>query len=323
MSQILDSAIAIILIFLIFSLLVSAAHEVISSLLKLRGRNLSTGVTNLLSRAGAGQFAEHFYRHQLIKSLSKEGQKPSYIPSRTFALAVLDMVSPVQPGKVRTLNDITSAIANLSKHPDLQKTLTILLEESGYDVDAFKTNIEIWFNNGMDRVSGWYKRQTQYILLAIAAVLTFALNMDSVAIWKAISTDSTLRATLVESAKELKQPEKPAPGASADALERFNTDMATYQSRLQDLQKLQQAGLPLGWTDEEWNAEPITKIRRHLLGWLLTALAASLGAPFWFDLLNRFVNVRGVGKAPEEDPKKPKEVPQAAAPGAPAGVLLG
>ena len=54
---------------------------------------------------------------------------------------------------------------------------------------------------------------------------------------------------------------------------------------------------------------------RKVAGWLLTAFAVSLGAPFWFDLLNRFINLRVSGKAPEEKPKKPKEVPQPMGPG--------
>jgi hypothetical protein len=52
-----------------------------------------------------------------------------------------------------------------------------------------------------------------------------------------------------------------------------------------------------------------------ILGWLITAFAVSLGAPFWFDLLNKFVNIRASGKAPEEEPKSPKEVPAPKEPG--------
>ncbi|MGH9329933.1 MAG: hypothetical protein ACRD09_05775, partial [Vicinamibacterales bacterium] len=44
----------------------------------------------------------------------------------------------------------------------------------------------------------------------------------------------------------------------------------------------------------------------HLFGWILTVAAISLGAPFWFDTLNRFLNIRGAGKAPEEPKKGPK-----------------
>ena len=323
MSQILDSAIALIFIYLTFSLVVSAANELIASLGKMRGRNLTTGVMNLLNRSGAGKYAEDFYQHQLIRSLSKEGEKPSYIPSRTFALAVLDMLSPVEPGKVRTLDDVRSAIGQLNDQVDLQKTLSILLEESGYDLERFKATIEVWFNNAMDRVSGWYKRRTQYIMIAIAAAFAFALNLDTLAMWQKINTDSALRDSLVAKAKELKPPgEKPA-AANTDELKQFETKQADYDQRVKELRNLQQAGLPLGWTDEEWNQEWLPKIQRHFLGWLLTALAASLGAPFWFDLLNRFINIRGAGKAPEEEPKKPKDVPQPAEPGTQPGVLLG
>ena len=39
-----------------------------------------------------------------------------------------------------------------------------------------------------------------------------------------------------------------------------------------------------------------------LLGWLITALAVKLGAPFWFDLLSTLVKMRASGK-PAETPK--------------------
>jgi hypothetical protein len=39
---------------------------------------------------------------------------------------------------------------------------------------------------------------------------------------------------------------------------------------------------------------------RNLIGFLITALAVSLGAPFWFDLLNKLVSIRGAGIKPEE-----------------------
>jgi hypothetical protein len=66
--------------------------------------------------------------------------------------------------------------------------------------------------------------------------------------------------------------------------------------------------LPIGWVKGGFG--PTT-----IFGWVITALAASLGAPFWFDLLNKFINVRASGKPPEEEPKSPKEVPEPAQPG--------
>jgi len=80
--------------------------------------------------------------------------------------------------------------------------------------------------------------------------------------------------------------------------------------------------LPLGWStaaerataakkNQEDRRDPIpadagsifSALGHHSLGWLLTAMAISLGAPFWFDILNKVVTVRASGKAPEEKKK--------------------
>ena len=37
-----------------------------------------------------------------------------------------------------------------------------------------------------------------------------------------------------------------------------------------------------------------------IMGWLITTLALYLGAPFWFEMINKFINLRGTGKKPEE-----------------------
>jgi hypothetical protein len=75
--------------------------------------------------------------------------------------------------------------------------------------------------------------------------------------------------------------------------------------------------LPIGWADFRWKGlnQTALDILSWLPGWLITALAVSLGAPFWFDLLNKFINIRGAGKAPEERQKEPKAVPQPKGPG--------
>lgn len=71
------------------------------------------------------------------------------------------------------------------------------------------------------------------------------------------------------------------------------------------------------WTrgSSNWLASMWDTVSFHLIGWLLTAMAASLGAPFWFDILNKFITIRSAGKSPEEKPKPPKEVPQPLEPG--------
>ena len=69
-------------------------------------------------------------------------------------------------------------------------------------------------------------------------------------------------------------------------------------------------GLPLGWHSEtdprlSWNDRKLTEhVQDHIFGWLLTALAISLGAPFWFDLLNKFIVVRSTVKPKEKSPEE-------------------
>jgi hypothetical protein len=292
-STILDVAIGIIFIYLLVSLVISAINELIAAKLKSRATNLSQGIQALLQDPSQAGWVAKLYQHPLIQSLSPPNSKPSYIPSRTFALALLDLVAPANTDGNRTLADLKAGMANLPA--PLQKTLTNLLDEAQHDVERLKTQIEIWFNNGMDRASGWYKRKTQWIQFFIGLTLVILLNIDSVHIGRALfAVNSPLRASLVESAKSfVAQPGGPNKSMK-DAVDAISS-----------------ASLPIGWSEvpkpDQWPTV--------IVGWLITAFAVSLGAPFWFDLLNKFVNIRASGKAPEEEPKSPKEVPAPKEPG--------
>ena len=292
-STILDVAIGIIFIYLLVSLVISAINELIAAKLKSRATNLSQGIQALLQDPSQAGWVAKLYQHPLIQSLSPPNSKPSYIPSRTFALALLDLVAPANTDGNRTLADLKAGMANLPA--PLQKTLTNLLDEAQHDVERLKTQIEIWFNNGMDRASGWYKRKTQWIQFFIGLSLVIALNIDSVHIGRSLfAVNSPMRASLVESAKSfVAQPGGPNKSMK-DAIDAISS-----------------ASLPIGWSEvpkpDQWPTV--------IVGWLITAFAVSMGAPFWFDLLNKFVNIRASGKAPEEEPKSPKEVPAPKEPG--------
>jgi hypothetical protein len=292
-STILDVAVAIVFIYLLLSLVVSAINELIAALLKSRAENLVKGIQALLQDPSQTGWVARLYEHPLIESLSPPNSKPSYIPSRTFALALLDLIAPATIDGTRTLADLKTGMANLPE--SLQRTLTTLLEESQHDVERLKTQIEIWFNNGMDRASGWYKRKTQWIQFFLGLSLVILLNIDSVHIGRTLfAVNSPLRASLVESAKSFVAQPGGMNRPIKDAIEELST-----------------VSLPIGWSELPKRDQWLTMA----LGWLITAFAVSLGAPFWFDLLNKFVNVRASGKAPEEQPKSPKEVPAPKQPG--------
>jgi len=177
-SAILDTAIGLIFVFLAVGLAVSAANEVLAALFKLRARNLLLGIQELLQDPSADGLVTRFYKHPLIAGLAANGGKPSYIPSRTFVLALLDLVSPTTEGTNRTLDDLKAGIEKLPA--SLQVTFRVLLDEAGHDIERFKTQLEIWFNNTMDRASGWYKRKTQAIQLVLALAIVVIANVDSI-----------------------------------------------------------------------------------------------------------------------------------------------
>ena len=93
-------------------------------------------------------------------------------------------------------------------------------------------------------------------------------------------------------------------------------------------QQLMDLKLPIGWSNNPAQADKdmylgIPKVGEnfwrtvgyHLLGWLITAVAATLGAPFWFDMLNKIMSIRSAGRAPEEMPKSPEIVQAPIGPG--------
>jgi hypothetical protein len=253
-SAILDTAIGLIFVYLVVSLIVSAANELLAALFRWRANNLYLGIRELLQDPTITGLATRFYEHPLIESLSAKGKKPSYIPSRTFALTLLDIVSPTTSGSNRTLEDLKAGIEKL---PDsLQVTFRILLDEAGHDIEQFKIQLEIWFNATMERVSGWYKRKTQAIQLALALSIVVLGNVDSVRITRSLSgVNSPLRDSIKEAAhsfieKNLQQ-------------ENAQTQLSAATEAIGSL------AMPIGWVNGGFG--PTT-----ILGWLITALAASL-----------------------------------------------
>ena len=326
-SNILDVAIGMAGVYLLLSFITTAANELIAAFLLSRGKYLRRGIATLLPE----HTARSVYAHPLVQGLSRSGL-PSYIPSRTFALALLDVIS----GDSGVLADVATLPGAIDQLPaPLKQPLKVLLGEANGDVEKFKTNVEVWFNNSMDRVSGWYKRKTQFVLSGLAIVVAVAFNIDSVLLANQLSQDASLRTALVARAEAAgKKSVVATTDTSSDpGITKAEADLSAATDNLRELE------LPIGWvtagdyqstspaarpekqprllptTCFSGSGSALSIIGKHLGGWVLTALAISLGAPFWFDLLNKLINIRSAGNAPEEKPKEPKEVPQPLGPG--------
>ena len=282
-SNILDIAIGVVFLFLLLSLICSAANELLEGILKNRASDLEQGIVELLGDDSKRQFVTRLYNHGLINSLyrgtyigAKTKELPSYIPARNFALALISIIgnsdAATLPGNVKSALDA------------FRKTAV-------NDIQELQLSIEDWYNSAMDRVSGWYKRRTQIIIFCMGIVLAVVLNADCVDFARQLSKDATLRQSVVAMAEAAAKNDPSTPGQNKPE-DRIRSEIGTLNA----------IGLPIGWNEsyEHSFSGGVKAAHDHAIGWILTALAVSLGAPFWFDALNKLMVVRSTVKPHEK-----------------------
>jgi hypothetical protein len=230
---------------------------------------------------------------------------PSYIPSRTFALALIDILNTKKEQGEQAMSSITKALAE-ANNKAAQALFTLAIDAKG-DIVAFQRNVEQWYNDAMDRVSGWYKRYTQRVLIVLGLLLAVLFNVNSVRVARTFWLDRDARQTMVDAAGKYAN-EHPTPSdiGKDDARklrDRLQSDVDVFN------QVTTSALLPLGWKhpwhfyEDYFRVAPkdaIFSAVTLLAGWVMTALAISFGAPFWFDTLNRFMVVRSTVKPQEK-----------------------
>lgn len=273
-----------------------------------RSKYLEIGIRNLLNDPESGGVVAKIYEHPLITGIAKGGSKPSYIPPHTFARVLMDIISPanIEEGS-KTINQFKGTISHIPNE-QLKKSLLPLLDGVENDLNEARKRIEQWYDDAMERVSGWYKRKSQVIVLALSIIITILFNADTITIVKKLYTDEALRAGMVKAAEVIVKEESDKidqqnKDESQDQQEMNSYDLLTDIKRAVESDKIR---MPIGW-------EGVSSVKTflmsffaslnivHIVGWLFTAFAVSLGAPFWFDTLNKFVNIRSVGKKPEKE----------------------
>jgi hypothetical protein len=286
-----------------------------------------------------------FRNHDLVRSQWPPKRPPSYLAPSTFALGVIDLLTPplgdlfqemaplavdsepvtriltsgltpeeiaralgtvwpVPAGRLGNLiaeavGSVTdgdplaqtrAAINNLPDGHPAKRPLQRFVHTAGVDRDKFISLIAQWFNGAMDRLSGWYKRRTQLLLLVYAAILAVAFNVDTIHLATSLYRNGPLSA------------------AVASVAEKTSPDVGTAQQAIRSATEL---GLPLGWVRRTHRPPPADSpeaakqfpprsrdVPVKMLGFLITIGALSLGATFWFDLLGKIANLRNAGPKP-------------------------
>ena len=190
-----------------------------------------------------------------------------------------------------------------------------ILAQAGGDSEKFLAAIENWYDDHMDRVTGWYKRESQRNLVVIGLVIALFFNVDSIRLYSGLTCNSALRGAAAVAA------------ATASKTGDAGTN-ATFVTEMLN-------AIPIGWNrwkpngtpdaftgwDDPIKCDPGTPAQQpppqqqqppnvyiyvltKLLGLIITMFALSLGAPFWFDALSRLTNVRAAGNKPDTSRKK-------------------
>lgn len=337
--MVLEVAIGLIFVYLLFSLFCSALSEIISWFINLRANTLHSGIETLLHDSALPELIKQntklkaafdkastrwkqpeqnvvgtLYSHPLIQGMVHDKKQPSHIPSHTFTAAFIDMLhslAKTEASPADGLKKLRAAIANLPEQSEIRQQLDAVLDDTVRDAEEARSRVEKWFDDSMERVSGWYKRRAQVIVLAVAVLVVGVANADSVMIVRSIARDSALRAGLVAASE---QTVKAGPPET-----RTEPDIVKAAAQLQQtLTQINDLRLPIGWNFEtEATIGRVPDPRNvprtfsdwlgKLVGLVFTILAVSMGAPFWFDILNKVVNARLTGSPPPPKKEKKKE----------------
>ncbi|HYZ16962.1 MAG TPA: hypothetical protein VE591_11195 [Candidatus Acidoferrum sp.] len=200
LSTLLNIGAVLAAIYVSLSCFVSWIHEQVATVFQLRGAKLYRGVLHLVQ--GEEGLADALFRHPLIASgagethrWSRSAYRPPYVNPRNFSLALWQMVLVTQGGDpvwdigttpvsvpTKLMWDLDKTVGAMTAIPRLQQALTALLTEAGSDYEKLLEATDAWFNAQMHCVTGWYKRQTQWIIVAIAFVVVSFSGLDSVEI---------------------------------------------------------------------------------------------------------------------------------------------
>ena len=252
--------------------------------------------------------------------------------------ALVKLAYQEEPYENNAVNRIRAGIVALSiTHPQLKQTLYAILHtvsqtiwQKENELELIRLNIEEWFNNSMTRLTGWYKRRTMVTSFIISLLIALVANIDTINLASRLWHEPELRSVLLDQIEVLLsridtlesdsgewiliQQEANATGIPigwigglklfSDNLSAAYLDVDQQTCTLSPTQENQIFGF---WINQHCyqivNAPKFDDAAGWLakcLGILITAIAASQGAPFWFDLLKKIVNVRFSGLNPSE-----------------------
>lgn len=269
-----------------------------------------------------------FFKHARIWSLAEHsGRKPSYIDERTMAevfveVGLRDGVNQgprlvdlmAAPASMRAaLVTLESAQAASRKGETYGRVLLDLFDAANGDTEAFMRGVQAWIHQVGQRATGWLRRRIMPVTLLISIAVAVITNADTVRVFQILTRNPEVAEKVAARAETIiasKAPCAKVVAGGATEAEKAECATLTYAKE----QAIDVAPL-LGWQGDRlaltlstttdtgawWDPvfATVEVVRREpgaafgkLVGLLLTTAALMLGAPFWFDVLQKLVKVR-------------------------------
>ncbi len=292
----LNVALGLVFIYAIYSLITTTLTELISSWINLRGKVLRAAIQRMLDDddANDSELSKIFlnrpeYKYLGKKSLfSKKSRLPSYLKPKTFARTLFQTLNQVYDAN----DELENIKSKLNKENETQKFLINLINESNNQIHRFNRASEEWYNDMMDRVSGWYKKKIHVITFLCGLLISLVLNINTIDIAQKLGTNTEVQLAMIESATLYLQNNQTQDKneVEVDQIEQLNVELNQLMTQAQKNQSILQGEYP--W---QISGAKCSDYIMYMIGCLLTSIALSLGSPFWFDLLNKLVKMRSAG----------------------------
>lgn len=206
-----------------------------------------------------------------------------HIPKDVFAAALLELAKIKGAGTDATLAQKVGKLVEVYEGTPIGNFLSSLAVSGATTVDEFTTSVGAWFDGQMQRLTDSYRRLTKYFLAVIGLGVALVFNVDAVAISSGLANNADQRAAVVLLADDL--------DADGLACKDKTTGLDCAAGNLSSIKNLGMKVPFHGWSDT-WKGQAFSDDVVHAAGIGLTALAVSLGGPFWFDTVGALAGLR-------------------------------
>lgn len=292
MLAILSIVIGLVFVLLLFSMLTSAIVEVYHAFKASRGNHLKDTLEMMLGPEKAQRFLDHAYFKQLSSATKPTSTQklPVWIDKNTFSAILADILTP--EGERIPIQERINNIEN----EQLRKVMNFLWRQSGDDVRVFQAKVEHWFDEVMARAKEWFIDSTKWRLFFFGTILAAALNADTIQIYQSLSTNAVLREQIAsDAAGFVNSADTSLVSRNSGVRDTTRKDTADARANFVKLKGMYSehivSPLGLGWGQSQpatwWDW--LTKV----VGWLITGVAVTMGAPFWFEMLKKLLALKG------------------------------